>query len=246
MLLLEAVLVGGAQRHHRRHVHLVEGGELGGGVLGFLQAQGDGLAQAGHRHAFFAGFLVTRPGRSGGGNRGRGAGGKRAQHVALGDAAILAGAGNRRSGNAGFGGNALGRRHGGNVRLGGNRRRGRRRLGRFRLGGRRGLGGRRRTGLCSSLAFGNGAQQRADRNGGAGLGRDGFDRAIGGRGDFHRHLVGLQFQQGLVAFHRVAFLLEPFGDGGLGYGFAHRGHFDFDGHDRPSWGGLRLKEKVHR
>ena len=36
------------------HVHLVEGGQHGGGVLRFLQAARDGLAQPGHLHALLA------------------------------------------------------------------------------------------------------------------------------------------------------------------------------------------------
>ena len=46
-----------------------------------------------------------------------GAGFQRAQHVALGDAAILAGAGDGGGGDAGFLGDALGRRHGGDIVL---------------------------------------------------------------------------------------------------------------------------------
>ena len=46
VLLFEAVLVFGAQRHDVAHVDFVEGRELGGGVLRFLEAQRDGLAQA--------------------------------------------------------------------------------------------------------------------------------------------------------------------------------------------------------
>ncbi len=98
-------------------------------------------------------------------------------------------------------------------------------LGRF--GFRRGGSWRRRS---AGFAFGDGAQERAHLHGGAGLGIDRFNRAIGGRGHFHRDLVGLQLQQRLVPLHRIAFLLEPFGDGGFGDGLAHRGHFDFDGH----------------
>ena len=100
----------------------------------------------------------------------------------------------------------------------------------LRLSARRGLAAR-----GAGFAFGDGAQQRADLHGGAGLGADRFNRAIGGRGHFHRDLVGLQLQQRLVPLHRIAFLLEPFGDGGFGDGLAHRGHFDFDGH----WGLLK-------
>ena len=59
------------------------------------------------------------------------------------------------------------------------------------------------------LAFGDGAEDGADLNRVACLHRDGFDRAVGRRGHFHRHLVGFEFQQGLVTLDRVAFFLEP-------------------------------------
>ena len=61
MLLLEGILVGAAQRHDAAHIHLVEGGQHGGGVLGLLQALGDALAQARHAHPLLS--LVGRPGR---------------------------------------------------------------------------------------------------------------------------------------------------------------------------------------
>ena len=54
VLLLEHVLVLAAQVHHRAHVHVVERGQHGGGVLGVLQAARDGLAQLRHLHALFA------------------------------------------------------------------------------------------------------------------------------------------------------------------------------------------------
>ena len=95
MLLLERVAVFGTQRHRGRHVHLVEGGQHGGVVLRLLEAHRDGAAQARHLHALLA--LFERAGRLGGlsGRRaGRGGGAaEELEHVALGDAAILAGAG---------------------------------------------------------------------------------------------------------------------------------------------------------
>ena len=42
--LLEDVLVLRPDGHHRAHIHLVEGGQHGGVVLGLLQAPRDGLA----------------------------------------------------------------------------------------------------------------------------------------------------------------------------------------------------------
>ena len=46
MLLLESVAIALAQRHDRAHIHLVEGGQHGGGVLRLLEPLGDALAQA--------------------------------------------------------------------------------------------------------------------------------------------------------------------------------------------------------
>jgi hypothetical protein len=60
MLLLKQLLVLFADVHHRAHVHLVVGGQHGGGVLRVFQAAGDGLAQAGHAHAIFARFIISR------------------------------------------------------------------------------------------------------------------------------------------------------------------------------------------
>src|SRR5579859_5573126 len=54
VLLLERVLVLLADRQDRGHVHLVEGGQHGGGVLGFLEPLGDALTQARHPHALLA------------------------------------------------------------------------------------------------------------------------------------------------------------------------------------------------
>ena len=94
MLLLERVAVFGPQRHHRRHVHLVEGGQHRGGVLRLLQPRGDGAAQAGHLDPLLA-RLVLRAAAfaAGAGAGGRARAVQEVQHVALGDAAVLAGAG---------------------------------------------------------------------------------------------------------------------------------------------------------
>jgi hypothetical protein len=47
------------------HVDLVIGGQHGGGVLRVFEAAGDGLAQAGHLHPFFAGRVIGGNGRTG-------------------------------------------------------------------------------------------------------------------------------------------------------------------------------------
>ena len=51
--LLERFLPPRAQRLHGRHVHLVEGGEHGRGVLRLDEALGDRRAALGHADAFF-------------------------------------------------------------------------------------------------------------------------------------------------------------------------------------------------
>ena len=48
VLLLERLLVAGAQVHDPRHVGFVEGGQDRGGLLGLDQALGDALAEAAH------------------------------------------------------------------------------------------------------------------------------------------------------------------------------------------------------
>ena len=54
------------KRHDRRHVHLVEGGEHGRGVLRFLEAIGDGAAQPRHAHPLLAVGARARAGRRAG------------------------------------------------------------------------------------------------------------------------------------------------------------------------------------
>ena len=77
MLLLEALLVLGAHRHHGAAVDLVERGEDGGGVLGGDEPLGDPLADAGHRHPLLALPGGPRHGASDGGGRRRGGHGRR-------------------------------------------------------------------------------------------------------------------------------------------------------------------------
>ena len=57
--------------------------------------------------------------------------------------------------------------------------------------------------------------------------------AGGGSGHFHRHLVGLEFDQRLIGLDRIAGLLEPLADGRLGNGLAQRGHADLGHCVRP-------------
>src|SRR5690606_22246633 len=97
--LLERLLVFFAQLHDGGHVHLVEGGEDGRGLLGADQALGDALADLAHRHLANAGGVEVDGhglGRcSGGGWRRAGAG-----------------RGDGRRGGFGFGAGLLGGRRG--------------------------------------------------------------------------------------------------------------------------------------
>ena len=222
------------------HVDLVEGRELGGGVLRFLQAQRDGLAQPASSPR------VPRAPRWGAGRPATGAGAARrvARRGLRARPACrpwctrpsLPVPATRRRRRCRFL-RRCARPTAWPVRRLSARRRfgaaGAARLRRWRGLGASALGAAAGLAARAGLAFGDGAEQRADLHGVAGLRRE-MDsmRAVGGRGHFHRHLVGLEFQQRLVARDRVAFLLEPARDGGFGDGFAHRGHFDFDGHDR--------------
>src|SRR5260221_9254018 len=58
VLLLEALLVVLAKRHHRTHVYFIEGGEDRRGGLRLDQPLRDALAQPRHRHA-----LLRAPGK---------------------------------------------------------------------------------------------------------------------------------------------------------------------------------------
>src|SRR5205085_434630 len=80
--------------------------------------------------------------------------------------------------------------------------------GRFCGGRRRRLRSRRRGAVIDH------AEQRADRDRVAVLGRDLAEHAGGRRGHLDRHLVGLEFDQRLVHRHGLAGLLEPAADGG--------------------------------
>ncbi len=133
VLLLEQIAILRAQRHDVAHVDLVEGREHRGGVLCLFQPFGDGLAQPRHAHALFARGVVggrRRADLNGGGglcNRRRlrrGAFDGR-EHVAFGDAAVLAAAGHGRGIDAGFGREFSYRRRERRIRRFRRRRRGR-------------------------------------------------------------------------------------------------------------------------
>ena len=234
MLLLEHVLVLRAHRHDVGHVDLVEGRQHRRGVLHVLQPPRDGLAQPRHLHALFARGIVggRRRAHLHGSGRliDRGRRGRRlldrGQHVALGDAAILAGAGNGGGIDAAFGGEFSNRRRQRRIRRRGLRSRSRRGGGSGRGGG--GLGGRGGAACAPpARAVVDLAEQRADGDGLAVLGRDLAEHAGGRRRDFDGDLVGLELDQRLVHRDGVAGLLEPAADGGFRHGLAERRNTNF-------------------
>ena len=108
MLLLERLLVAGAQVDHPRHVGFVEGGQDRGGLLGLDQALGDLLAEPAHALAGLARPAGRTGGRGRGGRRSLAGGARRGrrspagavarrfevgQHVSLGDPAAGPGGG---------------------------------------------------------------------------------------------------------------------------------------------------------
>ncbi len=92
------------------------------------------------------------------------------------------------------------------------------------------------TAVAPALPSAMAPRMRADLHCGAGLDGNGFNRAVGGRGHFDRHLVGFEFEQRLVARDRFALFLEPARNRGFGHGLAHRGNFDFDAHAKSPRG----------
>ena len=229
MLLLEDVLVAGAQGHHFAHVDLVEGRQHGGGVLGVLEAARDGLAQLGHAHTLFKRAVIDRGGNAGDDGRQSGGGGDHrasghgGEHVTLEHLTALARASNVVSRQVIVGGDLRG--------CGSRRHRGGSGLGRGRSS--RGGGDRRGGGRSASPASGDLAEQGAGGDRLAILGDDFREHARRGRVDFDGDLVGLELHQGLVRLHHIAGLLVPAADGGLGDGFAQGGHADFSSHASP-------------
>ena len=234
----------------RAHVHLVEGGEHGGGRLRFLEAARDGLAQLGHAHALFARRRRRRrrtarpePAPTFGVSAGC-------------DGAPLAMA----SSTSPFSTwprlpepcDLVDREIALGEQLGCGRRR--RHLALFdrprrrrswrswprpacrssRAGARppaRPLRGLVAGSSCACAAWPTiDAEQRADADRLAFLGGDLGERAGGRRRHLDRHLVGLELDQRLVGGDGVADLLEPFADGRFGDGFAEGGNADFGSH----------------
>ena len=211
------------------HVHLVVGGEHGGGVLRLLEPAGDGLAQAGHLHPLLAGGVL--------GERPASAGSRRARAPARARARRRVGASARSTSSfmirpsrpvpstcggveAAVGHQLVGR---GGVLDVARRGRGRRRVG----GGGAGGGDRRRP-SAGGAAAGDAAELAAGLHGGAVLGVDLGERAAGGRGHLDRDLVGLELAEHLVLGDRVADLLEPGRDRRLGDALAEGRDHDLD------------------
>ncbi len=256
---LKQVLVLLAQRHHRLHVDLVEGGQHGGGLGGLQQALGDALAQAGHRHPFFdlvAGIHfhhrrgLRRRRLLGGGRRfglGRRLGGGLGfglgiatgvfEYVFLGYQTALTGGGDPGRIQAFF--RRQFARRGTHldvvvVTFG--------RAGIAVVSGR-GLTWRRvaLAGGCAALAglivaataAGTGfkATQQFLALDGIALVLDDFTDGTIVRGhDFQYHFVGLDIDDQFVAGNRLARLFVPGGDGAVGDRLRKGWRFDFDGH----------------
>ena len=240
MLLFEGVLVTGAQGHDAAHVDLVEGRQHGGGVLRVLEAPRDGLAQPRHRHALLAILRRWRAPERARHRRGRAAGAARAQwplrspieDIALQDLAALA-----RPFNGG--------RH---------RSRDRRRFSRRRA--RQASRAMARRALAPGMRFCGGAGGGTGLACGSASDLDGAAPAPspiwpssaptptvspslamisartpdGRRIDFEGHLVGFEFDDGLVRPYGVAGFLEPAPDGCFSDRFAQGRHADFSCH----------------
>ena len=234
VLLLEIVLEPLAQPHHRGHVHLVEGGEHGGGVLRLLEAVGDGAAEPRHLHPLLAVGLLARASRRGGLGRGRRRGSARdrrkcGENIFLGGAAVLA------RGLDGGGRNALllgelARRRTGGGEVGAGRRssssgcRLRRCRGGCSSGLRRGCAG----GPCAGLDV---AEDAAHLDGSAFFHGEVGNGAGNARIHLDGNLVGLELAKRLVDGNLVARLHQPLGNGRLGDRFAQSRNLDLDGHD---------------
>ena len=221
VFLLELVFVLVPQSHHFGHVHLVVGGEHGGGVLRLFQAARDGLAQLGHFYAFFAGSvcLGARSGWSRSRCRSFGCV-ESVQNVLFHHATVFARASNRASGHVVFchqflcGGCVL------NIfasRCGSGGSGSRSRSSRFRS-------------RSGTFAFVDVCKESVNTNGVAFVCDDIAHHASSRRRHFDGDLIGFQLAQHFVNGDRITWFLEPSCDGGFGDAFAQSGHADFDAH----------------
>ena len=229
MRLEEGVLVLAAQRHDRTHVHLVVGGQHGGGLLSLHQALGDGLTQAAHRHALLGTLAFDRRGGSGLGCRGGRFGGllrrtvlDRLLNVFLQNATAFAGTFDLAHVEIVFRNElACSRRQNLAIDLGIF----------FTIGGRRlvlvtgGLSGS--AAITSAICtFGEGRQQSLGLDDFAFLNLDFGKRAVSRSDHFQHDLVGLDFGQHLVTLDRFADFLVPAGDGAFLHGFREARRLD--------------------
>ena len=234
MTILERLLVPLPQRHDRRHVHLVEGGEHCRGALRFDQPPGDRGAALGHADALFAALafgtaalLDHRRRRLGlrrrcwrGGRRlGRAAG--RLLDVAAHHAAGVAAAAHVRE----VDGVLLGRLARGRCRT--------------RLAVRLGLGCRRRRGVASRRLGGaavprrrlvDAAQHLANLHVVAVLAADAAEDAGLRRADLDVDLVGLELDQRIAGGDDIALLAQPLRHAGIDDGLSDFGNDDVYGH----------------
>ncbi|EDT08719.1 hypothetical protein BgramDRAFT_4373 [Paraburkholderia graminis C4D1M] len=247
MFLLELVLVLVAQIHDRRHVHFVERGQNGVGLLRLEQTLGDTRAQTRHRHALFRAVLQplisrcrrlhVRQRRLGGlrcGSRcrcsGLGGGCACRQHVALGDAAVAARAGDVARRQALLRHQLAGSRRSSGVRTrcgcGLRGRCGSRSRSRRRFGSRLHFGF---DGSGASLAFGVDLGDDLIGRDGVAVVRDDL-REHAGRGcrHFEHDLVGLDFDENFVLRHSLAGLLLPLQHGGFRDRLGQLGNLDFN------------------
>ena len=234
---LKLVLVRLAQLHDGGHVHFVEGGQHGGGVLGLLEPPRDGLAQARHLHALLALGGRARRMRRGGGAVSAPAliwlatASSAASTSPLVTRPSLPVAGDLGGVDAGLGDDAIDRRP---VGL---RSRRRRRGGFGRLGALQGRAWRRLRARARASAAGAAAAPRRRPRSSRSPRRAAtvppsataiavIARRPAGAGTSTVTLSVSSSASDLVHRDGVADLLEPFGDGRLGDAFAHIGDGD--------------------
>ena len=236
MFLFKQVLVFTAQRHDRRHIHLVIGGQHRGSILRLFQPPRDGLAQAGHLDPFLPRGIGHRhwgawgnrrrcqgKGRCRCRGRRRNLSCNRRQNIRFHHPAIFARGRNGIARQVIFGHQFFGRR--GILDILGSR-------------GSHRVHTRCRCGLCPGsfgrfrryCPFADRGQQRRHAHSRAFGGNDFGQRARHGRWHLDRHLVGFQLAQHVIHCHRIAGFLEPCGDRRLGHTFAQSGHSDLNAH----------------
>ena len=226
VLGFERVLMLVSDLHHRAHIDFVESREDGGRVLGVNEAFGDTRAKAGHRNSAVARLIRKfgverrfRGSRWSSGRRRRWRCGRSTwaacgllEHVALGDAAVFAGACDGGSINSGFR-NEFAR--GGSHRAGSWRGRS---YWSCRCCGSRRCGSRRSRGRGRGII--DRADDLADRDAVAGILQSGqYSGRFGD--DLDRRFVGFDLEDQLAFFHGLPRGLVPLQDADFGDRFAH-------------------------